>query len=81
MHFRCVICSRCDGIKQNTVIVKWYGEIKHMYSKVKTLGVDILAENKIDAMRAARNEMVHILYQCALYHIITLLCFNFRWIL
>lgn len=46
------------------VVVKWYGEDR--YSKVRTVNVDILAENKVDVARAAKSDKMHLLYQLAL---------------
>jgi len=50
--------------QKDSVVVKWYGEDK--YSRVKTGNVDMLAENKLDASRAAKNATIHLLYQLAL---------------
>ena len=48
----------------NTVVVKWYGSEE--YSKLKTVNLDYLSENKVDAARASRSHKMQILYQQAL---------------
>jgi hypothetical protein len=45
------------------VVVKWYGVDK--FSRVKSDNIDLQAENKIDASRAATNGKINLLYQLA----------------
>ena len=42
----------------------WYSEYR--FSRVKCGNVDLLAENKVDASRAAKNDKIHLAYQLAL---------------
>lgn len=49
---------------KDTVLVKWYGEER--ISRVKSANVETLAENKVDAYRASRNERILRHYQLAL---------------
>lgn len=53
---------RCKG--DDSVVVLWYGEDR--FSRVKCVNIDVLAENKIDASRAAKNDTIHLAYQLAL---------------
>lgn len=48
----------------DTLVVKWYGS--EQYSKLKSVNVDHLAENKVDAARASRSHQMQLLYQQAL---------------
>lgn len=53
---------RCND--SHKVVVKWYGE--NSFSKIKINNLDLLAENKVDAARAARSSYIHECYQLAL---------------
>ena len=48
----------------NIVVVKWYGAEK--YSKLKTVNVDGLSDNKVDAARLPQSHQMQILHQQAL---------------
>jgi hypothetical protein len=47
--------------RDDAVVVKWYRVDK--FSRLKSDNIDLLAENKIDASRAAKNDKINLLYQ------------------
>ena len=64
-HLTPYLKKKFASLKPDEVIVWWYGEA-NSFNRVKTSNVDVLAENRCDAARAAVSDDVLVKYNLAL---------------